>query len=472
MKRNFAAFALTILSGLMWIPSVSADDAATAETVEITATGVGATADDAEKNALLSAVQQVVGMYVDSETQINNEQLVFDQILSVSSGFVSAYDVLRPARKRLVDGLFETTVKATVQKTKVLNSLQEAKVTTISIDGNAAWAKAYTGIEARKDGKPLLAEALSGLSVRLLQGEFVSDAGKRGEDALDPVVTVDPETGNAWCAWNIRISFDRERYYAEEVPRLRRILEAVAIRHTDHEITRITPTRFVQTRSSGNVDRGSRTSVPAGEPVRWLDNHGYNRDKRAVMESLPEIDRDRECVVFLNSSSDRTSQRHGFRAYVLPLAPYRDVINESFSAPLCRITLVGADGTTIAEELMPLDRSYLSNTKRETHKSDHRNAIEAEYIEFCNSGIALFGCARNWGTDADYPMRSDSWGDLILSPEFKTRRDIDTHDGFRDLMALADSLCIRVEFMLTPEDLKKIAKINISFSGGTRDLNY
>ena len=82
------------------------------ETVEVTAIGVGKTVEDAQKNAIINAVQQVVGLYVDAETFAKNEQLVVDQVLSISSGFVSSFEVKLPPRKRLTDGLFETTITA------------------------------------------------------------------------------------------------------------------------------------------------------------------------------------------------------------------------------------------------------------------------------------------------------------------------------------------------------------------------
>src|ERR1035437_10217881 len=103
-------------------------------TAEVTAIGVGMTAEDAQKNAIINAVQQVVGLYVDSETFVKNEQLVVDQVLSVSSGFVSSFVVKSPPRKRLIDGLFETTIKAVVQKTRVAEQLSKTKIVSVPID--------------------------------------------------------------------------------------------------------------------------------------------------------------------------------------------------------------------------------------------------------------------------------------------------------------------------------------------------
>ena len=86
------------------------------------------TAEAAQKNAVINAVQQVVGLYIDSETFVKNEQLLVDQVLSVSSGFVTSFEVKSPLRKRLTDGLFETTIRAVVKKGQVAEQLTKTKI--------------------------------------------------------------------------------------------------------------------------------------------------------------------------------------------------------------------------------------------------------------------------------------------------------------------------------------------------------
>ena len=78
--------------------------------VEMIATGVASDAEAAEKQALVSAVQQAVGIYLDNETMVKNEKLIYDKVLSASNGFVKEYKVTHPAHKRLSDGLFEVKI--------------------------------------------------------------------------------------------------------------------------------------------------------------------------------------------------------------------------------------------------------------------------------------------------------------------------------------------------------------------------
>jgi hypothetical protein len=68
------------------------------ETIQVKALGVGATSDQAEKAALVNAVQQAIGLFLDSETLVKDEQVIYDKILSVSDGYVSKMEVLAPPR--------------------------------------------------------------------------------------------------------------------------------------------------------------------------------------------------------------------------------------------------------------------------------------------------------------------------------------------------------------------------------------
>lgn len=64
----------------------------------ILANDVAAARDQAIDDALRKAVQQALGTQIKSETLVQNFQLVDDQILSWSAGYVKKYDILREGR--------------------------------------------------------------------------------------------------------------------------------------------------------------------------------------------------------------------------------------------------------------------------------------------------------------------------------------------------------------------------------------
>ena len=100
--------------------------------VNITASGSGKTQDDAKQAALRSATEQAFGAFISSKTEMFNDQVVADQMASVSSGNIKSYEVLNESQ--LPDGSWGLTLKALVSLDK-LSSFVEAKGIAIEIKG-------------------------------------------------------------------------------------------------------------------------------------------------------------------------------------------------------------------------------------------------------------------------------------------------------------------------------------------------
>lgn len=66
---------------------------------QVTVTGVGDNKDDAIKDAFRNAVEQVVGVYVNSSTVVSNSQVELDKIYANSEGYINDFKVLRTAYK-------------------------------------------------------------------------------------------------------------------------------------------------------------------------------------------------------------------------------------------------------------------------------------------------------------------------------------------------------------------------------------
>lgn len=79
----------------------------------------GATKDDATKVALRSAIEQAYGTFVSANTQILNDELVKDEIVTVSNGNIKEYEEL--ASVVLPNGNQSVTLKATVCISKLVS---------------------------------------------------------------------------------------------------------------------------------------------------------------------------------------------------------------------------------------------------------------------------------------------------------------------------------------------------------------
>ena len=102
------------------------------KTVTITSSGSGKTQDEAKQSALKSAIEQAFGAFISTKTEMFNDQVVADQMSSVSSGNIKSYNLLNESQ--LPDGSWGLTLKAVVSVSK-LTSFVEAKGIAIEIKG-------------------------------------------------------------------------------------------------------------------------------------------------------------------------------------------------------------------------------------------------------------------------------------------------------------------------------------------------
>jgi hypothetical protein len=68
------------------------------KTVTITSSGSGKTQDEAKQSALKSAIEQAFGAFISTKTEMFNDQVVADQMSSVSSGNIKSYEVLNESQ--------------------------------------------------------------------------------------------------------------------------------------------------------------------------------------------------------------------------------------------------------------------------------------------------------------------------------------------------------------------------------------
>ncbi len=113
----------------------------------VTATGQGATERDALHAAMREAIEQSVGVLVDSKTYVENYRVIHDRIYTHSEGYIAGYDVLRSEYR---NGYYEVTIRADVreqllntdlmshlQKKAVIRAnMQDPRIGVIIVDGN------------------------------------------------------------------------------------------------------------------------------------------------------------------------------------------------------------------------------------------------------------------------------------------------------------------------------------------------
>lgn len=102
------------------------------KTVTLVVSGQGKTQDEAKQNALRSAIEQAFGAFISSKTEILNDKLIKDEIVSVANGNIQKYEII--SEVQIPNGDYATTLKATVSVTK-LTSFVESKGEVIEFKG-------------------------------------------------------------------------------------------------------------------------------------------------------------------------------------------------------------------------------------------------------------------------------------------------------------------------------------------------
>ena len=87
----------------------------------------GSAKNQALKNALRQAVEQGVGVFIDSNTLSQNYEVVKDEILSTSEGFVSGYDMVREGTTN-GGTVYEVVLKVEVEEGRIKDKLSALRI--------------------------------------------------------------------------------------------------------------------------------------------------------------------------------------------------------------------------------------------------------------------------------------------------------------------------------------------------------
>ena len=80
--------------------------------VSLVANGTGSTKEEATKNALRSAIEQAFGTFVSANTAVLNDDLIKDEIVTISAGSIKSYREI--STSQTVSGLYDVSVQAIV----------------------------------------------------------------------------------------------------------------------------------------------------------------------------------------------------------------------------------------------------------------------------------------------------------------------------------------------------------------------
>ena len=124
---NLKSMKKTVLT-FLFITTIFAQDV-----VSIVTSGDGSTKDQATTAALRNAIEQAYGAFISSNTKFLNDELIQDEIVSLSQGTITEYSIISSIETK--NG-YNVTTKSTVSLGK-LTSFVESKGGSITINGSS-----------------------------------------------------------------------------------------------------------------------------------------------------------------------------------------------------------------------------------------------------------------------------------------------------------------------------------------------
>jgi len=213
---------------------------------EVIVTGLGANADAALKNALRSAVNQVVGSLVSADQLVANDKLVRDEILTYSDGFVESHRVIGDPAP--VDGgLIEIRIAAVVRRIALTKKLEGLKIITAPIDGENLFAEMFTKKQAAAEAEQMRNRMVQ----RAFDGfpENIMDIAVRGKPSFDDA------TKKVVVEVDVAVNRTKHRAFVEALTEMLQRLD-------------VSPTSYIIGVSGSNNARALNfTYEPANPPV-------------------------------------------------------------------------------------------------------------------------------------------------------------------------------------------------------------
>ena len=217
-ERNVMKRLMVVLAALLAVAFAFAQDA---EIVKVKGRGIGADKTEALKDAYRDAVERAVGLYVDAEQMLKNEELVKDQILTQSNAYIDKYDVAKETTKP--NGLVEIQILAEVRKTALTKKISDVMpAQTFRLNTSVTQnlhAQLVTDEKRSADGAALLKNALEGLDpVRQLVKATLAS----------PEPTVVENKDFVTLRYLFKFEIDCDRYFKDFLPHIQKTFEQIS----------------------------------------------------------------------------------------------------------------------------------------------------------------------------------------------------------------------------------------------------
>lgn len=452
------------------------------EPVTIVATGRGATIGEARKDSIMNALREVVGEYIESDTVMENEEIVNETIIAFSNA--------ESVTSKVIEKTFEgddivVTAEVTIVPAQIVARVRDSALSAVNIDGESLAAE----LEANQDNielqKTTLNRIFKGLAPRLLVARLVDRKGNPIADGRPPKDDIKMSGDEVLIALNVQIYYDLEVYYEKVYPNLERVLRAVALKSLPAEV-----------QSDPIISRGGREELEgrilfdhpqaftryAGALKRWsvrssalgmVESHLSPSGEPMNIKLNPQ-----HFAVLLSRSRDHHGLQEGFDAFILPIELAPSIIRWNHGCldygcrmgkvsgfnPRMRVVLESSSGDVLSRKEFFLPRvgyhqpSYSGKAERIPFAEPFFVRVEDKlttWLFHSHSGIGTSDLSGGPMATYDLLSRKD-WNShpLFVSPRFG-------RNGAQG--PFSDTILVRGYVSLPKQDFEKLGLIRFDF---------
>ena len=240
MKKKFiVALLMTLLAGVAAF-AIETDG----KYLVVDVDGQGENRLDAIESGLIEALRLASGSFIDSKTEMNNEELN-ERIISYSRGSISKYEVTMADDTKAAEGIYKVKLKVWVESELLRDGVKIAtnKTAKVSFRKSDLQPEKESLKAAALENKDSMAatnksnaasgvEALSAMLERYNPEDFINIK------AVGKVTPVKGQDNPDLCQILVEISFNEQLYNEAFIPDLKQVLDAISAKKKDITLTK------------------------------------------------------------------------------------------------------------------------------------------------------------------------------------------------------------------------------------------
>lgn len=232
--RLMVAIVAIAVSTLVWGETIAlspiggattsaSESASVSDVVKVRGKGVGTTRDEALKDAYRDAVERAVGLFVDAEQMVKNDEIITDEILTQSNAYIKKCDVVKV---ETVGGIVKIGILAQVVRrplSKRIKDVMPPQAYDLEAGALNVHAAMVTEMKRNDDAAALVKKLLSDFNpiTQLMKVGLVS-----------PKPTILPVKGDdsrVNLAYLMKVELDEQKYKEVFVPKFKQVFDQISL---------------------------------------------------------------------------------------------------------------------------------------------------------------------------------------------------------------------------------------------------